>query len=170
MECCWDEFGPYVSVSFFPIEFIYLTFTIFLATIFVLKGIGTATNGAPSATNTSRPQYSSQVPIVNYFILFFFILLISISNYSCKIYLATTTISTRNVHRSITPPANQSAMTAFRSHRLGLLRSIFCGGLCDVPTLHHRPSRLERRQPTTQAEHTGPEHFQRDHSRSRTQS
>ena len=38
---------------------------------------------------------------------------LAIPNYSCKIYLATTPISTRNVHLSITPPANQSAMTAF---------------------------------------------------------
>ena len=116
------------------------TFTIFLATIIVLKGIDTTTNGAPNATNTSRPRDSSQVPIVHFLLLIFFILLISISNYRCKIYLATTTISTRNAHRSITPPANQSAMTTFRSHRLGLLRSRFCSRLCDVPTLHHRPS------------------------------
>ena len=38
---------------------------------------------------------------------------LAIPNYSCKIYLATTPISTQNVHLSITPPANQSAMTAF---------------------------------------------------------
>ena len=34
-------------------------------------------------------------------------------NYSCKIFLATTPISTQNVYLAITPPANQSAMTAF---------------------------------------------------------
>lgn len=34
-------------------------------------------------------------------------------NYTCKSYLATTPISAHNVYLAITPPANQSAMTAF---------------------------------------------------------
>ena len=34
-------------------------------------------------------------------------------NYRCKTYVATTPISTQNVNLSITPPANQSATTAF---------------------------------------------------------
>lgn len=36
-----------------------------------------------------------------------------LQNYSCKAYIATTPVSTRNVHLAITPPANQSAVTAF---------------------------------------------------------
>ena len=35
------------------------------------------------------------------------------ANYTCKSYLATTPISAQNVYLAITPPANQSAMTAF---------------------------------------------------------
>ncbi|KAF8803236.1 alpha/beta-hydrolase [Phlegmacium glaucopus] len=38
---------------------------------------------------------------------------LSAPNYSCKTYIATTPISTHNVHLAITPPANQSEMTAF---------------------------------------------------------
>ena len=38
---------------------------------------------------------------------------VATSNYSCKTYLATTPISAQNVYLAITPPANQSAMTAF---------------------------------------------------------
>ena len=38
---------------------------------------------------------------------------LAMPNYSCKIYLATTPISTQNVYLEITPPTNQSAMTAF---------------------------------------------------------
>ena len=70
IEGCWDEIGPYVSFFFFLRVYI-LNIYYFLATIIVFKKIGTTTNRAPNATNTSRPRDLSQVPSVH-FILFLF--------------------------------------------------------------------------------------------------